>query len=88
MPLGESVSPGTGTGLGMALSSYPSGIIPLIKSNESLTRTNVAPGLLEYCNAPLPVLRKEAALSAAAGDNLTVKHKSHSNVRQIGKLCA
>ncbi len=88
MPLGESMSPGTGTGLGMALSTYPSGRILLIKSNESLTRTSVALGLLDCCNAPLPVLRREAALSAAADDNSTNKHTSQRNARPVGRSCA
>ena len=88
MPLGESISRGTGTGRGMALSSYPSGVMLLIKSNESLTRTRVAPGLLQYCDAPLPVLRREAALSAAADDNSTSKHTSQSNARPVGRSCA
>ena len=77
MPLGESMSPGTGTGLGMALSTYPSGIILLIKSNESLTRTSVALGLLDCCNAPLP-----------ADDNSTNKHTSQRNARPVGRSCA
>jgi hypothetical protein len=84
MPLGESMPPGTGTGLGMALSSN---LADQVKrephADQCCTR---AAGLLQRA---LACFEERSCPSAAAEEKLTSKHdNSQSNVRQIGKLCA
>ena len=76
MPLGESTPPGTGTGLGMALSSNLTDQVNReTHAGQCCTR---AAGLLQRV---LGCFEEESCPSAAADEKFTSKHNSQRNVR-------